>query len=49
MKLLRREMLIASGLLPLLHSMFSVHNETLDNDRYMDVEWRGATEIISII
>jgi hypothetical protein len=32
-----------------LHSMFSVHHETLDNDRYPDVEWTGATEIISKI
>lgn len=32
-----------------LHSMFSVHHETLDNDRYADVEWTGATEIISKI
>jgi hypothetical protein len=32
-----------------LHSMFSVHNETLDNDRYPDVEWTGAVDIISKI
>lgn len=32
-----------------LHSMFSVHNETLDNDRYADVEWTGAKEVISKI
>jgi NmrA-like family len=32
-----------------LHSMFSVHNETLDNDRYPDVEWTDAMEIISKI
>ena len=32
-----------------LHSMFSVHHETLDNERYADVEWTGATEIISKI
>ena len=30
-----------------LHSMFSVHNETLDNDRYPDVEWTNAIEVIS--
>lgn len=32
-----------------LHSMFSVHNETLDNDRYPDVEWTGAKEVIEQI
>lgn len=32
-----------------LHSMFSVHHETLDNDRYADVEWTGATETITKI
>lgn len=32
-----------------LHSMFSVHNETLDNDRYPNVEWTGAVDIISKI
>lgn len=32
-----------------LHSMFSVHHETLDNERYADVEWTGATQIISKI
>lgn len=32
-----------------LHSMFSVHHEALDNDRYADVEWTGAMEIISKI
>ena len=32
-----------------LHSMFSVHNETLDNDRYRDVEWTSAVDIISKI
>ena len=32
-----------------LHSMFSVHNETLDNDRYPDVEWTNASAIISKI
>ncbi len=32
-----------------LHSMFSVHNETLDNDRYPDVEWISAAEVISKI
>jgi hypothetical protein len=32
-----------------LHSMFSVHHETLDNDRYADVEWTEAIDIISKI
>lgn len=32
-----------------LHSMFSVHHETLDNNRYPDVEWTTANEIISKI
>lgn len=32
-----------------LHSMFSVHNETLDNDRYLDVEWISAVDVISKI
>lgn len=32
-----------------LHSMFSVHNETLDNDRYADVEWISAVDVISKI
>jgi hypothetical protein len=32
-----------------LHSMFSVHNETLDNDRYPDVEWTNAVDVISKI
>jgi len=32
-----------------LHSMFSVHHETLNNDRYPDVEWTSAVEIISKI
>ncbi len=32
-----------------LHSMFSVHNETLDNDRYPDVEWANAVDVISKI
>ena len=32
-----------------LHSMFSVHNETLDNDRYPDVEWTSDKDIISQI
>ena len=32
-----------------LHSMFSVHHETLDNDRYSDVEWTSANEIFSKI
>ena len=30
-----------------LHSMFSVHNETLDNDRYPDVGWVNANEVLS--
>jgi hypothetical protein len=32
-----------------LHSMFSVHHETLDNDRYPDVEWTNAIDVISKI
>lgn len=32
-----------------LHSMFSVHHETLDNDRYPDVEWANAVDVISTI
>ena len=32
-----------------LHSMFSVHHEMLDNDRYPDVEWTSAKDIISKI
>lgn len=32
-----------------LHSMFSVHYEKLDNDRYADVEWTGAADVISKI
>lgn len=32
-----------------LHSMFSVHHEKLDDDRYPDVEWTGAEEVISKI
>jgi len=32
-----------------LHSMFSVHNETLENDRYPDVEWANALDVISKI
>lgn len=32
-----------------LHSMFSVHHETLDNDRYPDVEWTNAVDVISKI
>jgi hypothetical protein len=32
-----------------MHSMFSVHHETLDNDRYPDVEWTNAFDIISKI
>ncbi|MEP6703554.1 MAG: NmrA family NAD(P)-binding protein [Acidobacteriota bacterium] len=32
-----------------LHSMFSVHNETLDNDRYPDVRWISAADVLSNI
>lgn len=32
-----------------LHSMFSVHHETLDNDRYPDVKWTNAIDVISKI
>ena len=32
-----------------LHSMFSVHNDRLDNDRYPDVEWTSATDIMAKI
>lgn len=32
-----------------LHSMFSVRNETLDNDRYPDIEWTDAMETVSKI
>ncbi len=32
-----------------LHSMFSVHNDMLDNDRYSDVEWISAKDVISKI
>ena len=32
-----------------LHSMFSIHNETLDNERYADVEWTNAVDVISKI
>lgn len=32
-----------------LHSMFSVHNETLDNKRFPDVEWTSAVDVISTI
>ncbi len=32
-----------------LHSMFSVRNETLDNDRYADVQWTNAVDVISKI
>ena len=32
-----------------LHSMFSVHHEKLDNDRYPDVEWTNAVDVISKI
>lgn len=32
-----------------MHSMFSVHHESLDNDRYPAIEWTGAKEVISQI
>jgi hypothetical protein len=32
-----------------LHSMFSVQNTPLDNDRYPDVQWTSAIEVISKI
>lgn len=32
-----------------LHSMFSVQNKPLDNDRYPDVRWTSAIEVISKI
>jgi NAD(P)-dependent dehydrogenase (short-subunit alcohol dehydrogenase family) len=32
-----------------LHSMFSVHNETLDNGRYPGIEWTTAVETLSKI
>ena len=32
-----------------LHGMFSVHNDILDNDRYPDVEWISAADVISKI
>jgi NmrA-like family len=32
-----------------LHSMFSVHNDQLDNDRYPDIEWTSATDIMAKI
>ena len=32
-----------------LHSMFSVHNDTLDNDRYPNIEWTSAADVISKI
>ena len=32
-----------------LHSMFSVHHETLDNYRYPDVEGANAVDVISKI
>lgn len=32
-----------------MHSMFSVHNEHLDNDRYNDIKWTSAMEVISAI
>lgn len=30
-----------------LHSMFSVHNETLDNDRYPGIQWTEVVDIVS--
>lgn len=32
-----------------LHSMFIAHHESLDNDRYPDVKWTSADEVISEI
>lgn len=32
-----------------LHSMFSVHHEKLDNNRYADVEWTRADEVLAKI
>lgn len=32
-----------------MHSMFNVHNEKLDNDRYPDVEWTSAKDVLSQI
>jgi hypothetical protein len=32
-----------------LHSMFVVQNQSLDNDRYPDVQWTSAIEVISKI
>ena len=32
-----------------LHSMFSAHNETLDNDRYSGIQWETANEVLSKI
>lgn len=32
-----------------LHSMFSVHNDPLDNNRYSDVEWTSANEVMAKI
>ena len=32
-----------------LHSMFSVHNEMLDNDRYSDIEWISAKDVLAKI
>jgi hypothetical protein len=32
-----------------LHSMFSVQNIPLDNDRYPDVQWTSAIDVISKI
>jgi hypothetical protein len=32
-----------------LYSMFSVQNKPLDNDRYLDVQWTSAIDVISKI
>jgi NmrA-like family len=32
-----------------LYSMFSVHHETLDNDRYPDIQWTSAMDVIKQI
>jgi hypothetical protein len=32
-----------------LHSMFSVHNETLDNERFPDIRWTSAAEVLANI
>jgi hypothetical protein len=32
-----------------LHSMFSVQNTPLDNDRYPDIQWKSASDVISKI